>query len=220
MRVTDSHGASATTTVRVTVGNPAGLDPVPVIDTPVSSLTWSVGQSIPFSGRAVDAQDGTLPASALSWRLAVRHCAANGTCHTHNVQDFTGVASGSFVAPDHEYPSYLQLTLTATDSTGRTGTQTVELQPKTVTLNFTSSPNQVLLTVGGTQQRTPFSRTVIAGSTNSISADSPQNVPPLNLKYAFTSWAHGGARAQNVVAPATSATYKANYRLCWLLQPC
>lgn len=220
LRVTDSHGASATATVRVTVGTPAGLDPVPVIDAPVASLTWSVGQTIPFAGRAVDAQDGTLPPAALSWRLAVRHCAANGTCHTHNVQDFAGVASGSFVAPDHEYPSYLQLTLTATDSTGRSASKTVELQPKTVTLNFTSSPNQVLLTVGGTQQRTPFSRTVIAGSTNSISADSPQNVPPLNLKYAFSSWAHGGARAQNVVAPATTTTYKANYRLCWLLQPC
>ncbi|MGW5714648.1 PQQ-dependent sugar dehydrogenase [Amycolatopsis sp. NPDC003865] len=220
LRVTDSHGATATTTVRVTVGTPAGLDPVPVIDTPAASLTWSVGQTIAFSGRAIDAQDGELPASALSWRLAIRHCAANGTCHTHNVQDFPGVASGTFVAPDHEYPSYLQLSVTATDSTGRTGTKTIDLQPKTVTLNFTSSPDQALLTVGGTQQRTPFSRTVIAGSTNSISADSPQNLPPLNLKYAFSSWAHGGARTQNIVAPATSATYQAKYRLCWLLQPC
>jgi glucose/arabinose dehydrogenase len=220
LRVTDSHGATATTTVRVTVGTPAGLDPVPVIDTPAASLTWAVGQTVAFSGRAIDAQDGTLPPSALSWRLAIRHCAANGTCHTHNVQDFPGVAAGTFVAPDHQYPSYLQLTLTATDSTGRTGSKTVDLQPKTVTLNFTSSPNQALLTVGGTQQRTPFSRTVIAGSTNSISADSPQNLPPLNLKYAFTSWAHGGARTQNIVAPAASATYQAKYRLCWLLQPC
>ncbi|WP_242545307.1 PQQ-dependent sugar dehydrogenase [Amycolatopsis sp. MtRt-6] len=220
LRVTDSHGATAATTVRVTVGTPAGLDPVPVIDTPAATLNWSVGQTVSFSGRAVDAQDGELPPSALSWRLAIRHCAANGTCHTHNVQDFPGVAAGSFVAPDHEYPSYLQLTLTATDSTGRTGSRTIDLQPKTVTLNFTSSPSQAMLTVGGTQQRTPFSRTVIAGSVNSISANSPQNLPPLNMKYAFTSWAHGGARTQNVVAPATGASYQANYRLCWLLQPC
>lgn len=220
LRVTDSHGATAATTVRVTVGTPAGLDPVPVIDTPSPALTWSVGQPVSFSGRAVDAQDGDLPPSALSWRLAIRHCAANGTCHTHNVQDFPGVAAGSFVAPDHEYPSYLQLTLTATDSTGRTGSRTIDLQPKTVTLNFTSNPSQAMLTVGGTAQRTPFARTVIAGSSNSISADSPQNLPPLNLKYAFTSWAHGGARTQNVVAPATGAGYQANYRLCWLLQPC
>ncbi|KFU75199.1 PQQ-dependent sugar dehydrogenase, partial [Amycolatopsis lurida] len=220
LRVTDSQGASATTTVRVTVGNPEGLDPVPVIDSPAGTLTWSVGQNVSFSGRAVDAQDGQLPASALSWRLAIRHCATNGTCHTHNVQDFPGVAAGSFVAPDHDYPSYLQLTLTATDSTGRTGSKTVDLQPKTVSLNFTSSPSQAMLTVGGTQQRTPFSRTVIAGSTNSISADSPQNLPPLNLKYAYTGWAHGGARTQNIIAPGTSTTYQAKYRLCWLLQPC
>ncbi|MFI5565624.1 PQQ-dependent sugar dehydrogenase [Amycolatopsis japonica] len=220
LRVTDSHGASATTTVRVTVGNPEGLDPVPVIDSPAGTLTWSVGQTVSFSGRAIDAQDGQLPASALSWRLAIRHCATNGTCHTHNVQDFPGVASGSFVAPDHDYPSYLQLTLTATDSTGPTGSKTVDLQPKTVSLNFASSPSQATLTVGGTQQRTPFSRTVIAGSTNSISADSPQKLPPLNLKYAFTGWAHGGARTQNIIAPGTSTTYQANYRLCWLLNPC
>ncbi|MER6668684.1 PQQ-dependent sugar dehydrogenase [Amycolatopsis japonica] len=220
LRVTDAHGASATTTVRVTVGNPEGLDPVPVIDSPAGTLTWSVGQTVSFSGRAVDAQDGQLPASALSWRLAIRHCATNGTCHTHNVQDFPGVASGSFVAPDHDYPSYLQLTLTATDSTGRTGSKTVDLQPKTVSLNFASSPSQATLTVGGTQQRTPFSRTVIAGSTNSISADSPQKLPPLNLKYAFSGWAHGGARTQNIIAPGTSTTYQANYRLCWLLNPC
>jgi glucose/arabinose dehydrogenase len=220
LRVTDPDGASATTTVRVTVGTPVGQDPVPVIDTPTAAFTWSVGQTVPFSGRATDAQDGELPPSALSWRLAIRHCATNGTCHTHNVQDFAGVASGSFVAPDHEYPSHLELTLTATDSSGRAASKTIELQPKTVVLSFTSNPSQAMLTVGGTQQRTPFTRTVIAGSTNSISANSPQNVPPLNLKYAYTSWAHGGAMTQNIVAPATPTTYRANYRLCWLLQPC
>jgi hypothetical protein len=39
------------------------------------------------------------------------------------VQTFTGVASGSFGAPDHEYPSYLELELTATDSGGLTGSR-------------------------------------------------------------------------------------------------
>ena len=54
------------------------------------------------------------PAARLSWSLVMQHCPSN--CHTHPVQDFPGVASGSFVAPDHEYPSYLELRLTATDS--------------------------------------------------------------------------------------------------------
>ena len=220
LKVTDQDGAFGTTTVPVTVGNPTGENPVAVIDDPTSALRWRVGQSVPFAGRATDPQDGVLPASALSWRLTLQHCATGGSCHAHVVQDFNGVAAGSFVAPDHEYPSHLELTLTATDSTGRTGSSTVRLDPQTVVLSFTSNPSQAVLTVGGTSQRTPFGRTVIVGSSNSISAPSPQNVPPLNLKYAFVSWSDGGARTHNVVAPAGATTYHATFRLCWLLNPC
>ncbi|SFB32973.1 Glucose/arabinose dehydrogenase, beta-propeller fold [Amycolatopsis marina] len=220
LRVTDSNGAGATTGVSVTVGTPQGLDPVPVIDEPTSALKWRVGQTVAFTGRAVDAQDGTLPAAALSWRLAIRHCATNGTCHTHNVQDYTGVSSGTFVAPDHEYPSHLELTLTAKDSSGRTGTRTLELHPQTVQLNFTSNPSGALLTVAGSEQRAPFSRTVIVGSNNSISAASPQRLGSFNSKYAFTSWSDGGARTHNITAQAAATEYRANYRWCWLLNPC
>ena len=68
-----------------------------------------------FSGGATDPQSGTLPASALSWSLVLQHCDSAQNCHSHPVQTFDGVASGSFSAPDHEYPSHLELTLTATD---------------------------------------------------------------------------------------------------------
>ena len=61
-----------------------------------------------------DAEDGPLPASALSWSLVLQHCPS--TCHTHAVQSWQGVSDGSFTAPDHDYPTYLELTLTATDS--------------------------------------------------------------------------------------------------------
>ena len=37
------------------------------IDTPAAGTTWTVGDTITFSGHATDAQQGTLPASALSW---------------------------------------------------------------------------------------------------------------------------------------------------------
>ena len=57
-----------------------------------------------------DAQDGALPASALSWSCALEHCPSG--CHEHALQTFDGVDHGSFAAPDHEYPSYLELTLT------------------------------------------------------------------------------------------------------------
>jgi glucose/arabinose dehydrogenase len=216
LKVTDPGGLSATTTVPVTVGNPPTPNPVVTIDTPTTALRWSVGQSVPFSGRAADAQDGPLPPSAMSWRLTLQHCTTPTSCHAHVVQDFPGVASGSFNAPDHDYPSYVDLTLTATDSDGNSSSTTVRLEPRTVVLSFTSSPSQVLLTVGGTSQRTPFSRTVIVGSNNSVSAPSPQNVPPLNLRYRWVRWSDGGAQTHNLTAPATATTYQATYQLCLL----
>ena len=70
--------------------------------------------------------------------------------------------------------------------------------------------------VGGTAGTAPFSRTVIVGSNNSISAPSPQNLPPLNLRYRWVRWSDGGAQTHNITAPATSATYQATYQWCVL----
>ncbi|WP_238598553.1 PQQ-dependent sugar dehydrogenase [Saccharothrix sp. ALI-22-I] len=210
LRVVDQSGASGTTSITVTVGTPIPQDPVPVIDNPTAALRWAVGQQVSFAGRATDPQDGVLPASALSWRLSVQHCVTGGSCHEHVVQDFPGVASGSFVAPDHDYPSHLELTLTATDSSGRAARTKVRLDPRTVDLTFTSSPSGLRLGVGGTESTTPFTRTVIVGSTNSISAPTPQTSPQ-RLRMWYWSWSDGGARTHNIVAPANPTTYQANY---------
>jgi glucose/arabinose dehydrogenase len=205
LEVTDSHGASDTDTVPITVGN---TPPVATISAPAAGTTWRVGDLINFSGSATDQQDGTLPASGLSWELVLQHCPSN--CHQHSVQTFNGVAGGSFAAPDHEYPSYLELRLTATDSGGLTDTTTVRLDPRTVVLSFATNPGGFNLTVNGTSQRASFTRTVIVGSANSISAPSPQQKG--KQSYAFQSWSDGGAATHNIVAPAAATTYTARYR--------
>ena len=148
LRVTDSHSASATASVTITVGNTA---PTASINTPATGTTWKVGDVINFSGSATDAQQGSLPASALSWDLILQHCPSN--CHSHTVQSFAGVAGGSFVAPDHEYPSYLELKLTATDSGGLIDTETLRLDPRTVTLTFQTNPGGLTLVVGATSHQ-------------------------------------------------------------------
>jgi len=215
LRVTNTAGLSGTTTVTVTVGNPPSNAPVVTIDNPTAATQWSVGQTIPFAGRAADTQDGPLPASAFHWQLTLQHCTTPTSCHAHNVQTWDGIDSGSFVAPDHEYPSFLDLTLTATDSNGNATSQTVRLNPRTVTLTFTSNPSGAKLVVGTVQQTTPFTRTVIVGSNNSVSAPSPQNLT-LGLKFRYTSWSDGGAQSHNIVAPGTATTYRANYQVCLL----
>src|SRR5262249_37592839 len=146
--------------------------PTAFVDTPASSLTWIVGQTISFSGHATDDQDGALPASALSWQVIIHHCPSN--CHTHIYQTYSGVASGSFPAPDHEYPSYLEIQLTAKDSQGLTNSASVNIQPQTASLMFQTSPTGLQLTVGTSlPQTTPFTQTVIVNSVTGVQATSP-----------------------------------------------
>jgi hypothetical protein len=180
---------------------------VATIATPTSATKWKVGDTISFSGSATDPEQGTLPASALTWTLLIQHCPT--TCHTHTVQTWPGVASGSFTAPDHEYPSHLELRLTATDSGGASDTETVELDPVTVVLGFASTPGGLQIAVNAGSSATPFSRTVIVGSTNSVSATSPQTAG--GTTYEFASWSDGGARTHSIVAPASATTYTARY---------
>jgi uncharacterized repeat protein (TIGR01451 family) len=186
---------------------PTNQPPTPTIDSPLSSVTWKVGDTISFSGHATDTEDGALPVSALHWTLAMEHCPSN--CHEHIIQTWTGVAGSSFSAPDHEYPSYLQLRLTATDSLGGQATTAVDLQPITVDLTFNSSPSGLQLTAGSTTTATPFTKTVIQGSQNSISAPSPQTLN--GTSFTFASWSDGGTQTHNVTANA-AATYTATYQ--------
>jgi glucose/arabinose dehydrogenase/PKD repeat protein len=206
LRVTDAAGLSDATTVQIRAGTAA---PTPVIDTPVAGAQWATGQTVSFTGHATDPQDGALPAASLRWELLLQHCSAADECHTHALQTWSGTASGSFTGADHEYPSYLQLRLTATDSGGLSGTSTLRLDPKTVNLSFATEPPGLQLTVGPSSGVAPFARTVIQGSTVTVSAPSPQTAG--GTTYSFGSWSQGGSATQAITAPATAATYTAAY---------
>jgi len=211
LQVTDNaDNTSVSLPLAITSNN---TPPAATISAPSASLTWRVGDTISFSGSATDTQDGSLPPSRLSWQLSLQHCSVidPSSCHAHQIQTFDGVASGSFSAPDHQYPSHLELTLTATDSGSLTDSKTVRLDPQTVNLAFQSNPSGLQLAVGSASQATPFTRTVIIGSANSISAPSPQTAG--TQAYEFSSWSDGGAQTHNVVAGSAAATYTATYAL-------
>ena len=205
LRVTDADSLSGTDSEVISASN---TPPVPVISTPTAGTTWQVGDLISFSGSATDAQDGELPASALSWTLVQVHCPSN--CHTHTAQSWNAVASGQFTAPDHEYPSYLELRLTATDSFGTQATVTRQLDPQTVVLSFETAPTGLSLAFNSEAPTTPFSRTVIIGSANSVTATSPQSLN--GATYVFTSWSDGQPQSHTIIAPATNTTYTATYQ--------
>jgi glucose/arabinose dehydrogenase/PKD repeat protein len=205
LKVTDPEGEFDTDSVTISVGNTA---PTATISLPTAGTTWQVGSVINFSGSATDPQQGTLPASALTWDLVLQHCPSN--CHAHLLQTFAGVARGSFTAPDHEYPSHLELRLTARDSGGLTGTKSVRLDPRTVVLTFQTNPSGLQLSVNGTSATATFTRTVIVGSTNVISAPTPQRKGATT--YHGVSWSDGGAQTHSVVATTTATNYSARFR--------
>jgi len=201
LKVTDSLGETDEDTVVIFVDT---SPPDASVDGPSAAETWRVGQTIHFQGSASDVEEGTLEASQLSWQLSIEHCNLGGGCHTHQIKSFPGVDEGSFVAPDHEYPSHLVLELTATDSDGLTNSDRVELYPKTVDLSFATDPPGLQLVVGQ-QNAAPFTRTFIIGGTVAVAAPSPQG------DWQFSAWSDLGARTHQFAAPESAATYTATF---------
>jgi uncharacterized repeat protein (TIGR01451 family) len=207
LRVTDVGGATGDSApITISAGNSA---PTASIDTPSAGTTWKVGDLITFSGTGSDPEEGALAGSRLSWDLVLMHCPSTPTdCHEHPVQTFAG-ASGSFTAPDHEYPSHLELRLTATDQFGLTGTASRRLDPQTVDLTFTTNPSGLQVSVAGTTATAPFTKRFIANSATGLSTTSPQVLA--GVAYQFTGWSDGGAISHQIVAPATNTTYTASF---------
>jgi glucose/arabinose dehydrogenase len=205
LRVSDPGGASDTDSVTITAGAP----PTATIATPTAGTTWAVGDSISFSGSATRSDGSAVPASGLSWSLVMNHCSAinPSSCHEHAIQTLAG-ASGSFVAPNHEYPSHLELKLTASDGS-LSSTVTRRLDPRTVNLSFETQPAGLSLSVGSEESVAPFTRTAIQRSDVSLIAPPTQTAG--GKTYGFSSWSDGGAAAHSVGAGTTPATYRANY---------
>jgi glucose/arabinose dehydrogenase len=210
LRVTDDDLAQDTETVQITVGN---TPPTASIESPDSSLTWKVGDVIAFAGSATDLQDGDLAASSMNWDVIMHHCpGGTGDCHEHTIENFNGVSGGDFTAPDHEWYAFLEFRLTVTDSGGLTDQKSVSIDPQVVSLTYQSVPSGLSISVGGVAENTPFTRSAIIGSLNTIAAPSPQSSG--SDQYYWTSWSDSGAQSHEILAGETAATYTATYSLC------
>ena len=209
LTVSDGRGGSDTETIRISVGNTA---PQPVIQAPTISKLFRVGEVITLSGSASDAQDGTLPASSLTWQVLLHH----NNDHTH---PYFGPASGNnltFTAPAPEdlaaaTGSFLEIRLTATDSQGLTTTIVQNLQPRRVNITLTTKPTGLALTVNGSSVQGPFTFVSWDGYALNVSAPSPQPASG-GQQYVFQNWSDGGAAAHTIVTPASAATYTANFK--------
>ncbi|HZI13954.1 MAG TPA: PQQ-dependent sugar dehydrogenase [Myxococcus sp.] len=198
LTVSDGRGGSHSATVSISVGNRA---PVVSIHAPVETFRFKVGDTVSYSGSASDPEDGAIPAARLAWTLTLHHCTA-GTCHAHPYSTSTGTG-GAFTVPDHGDEVRFELTLTATDSAGLTGSRTVLLHPHLVQVTLQTSPPGLEVVLDGTAGPAPLSRAVIAGSTHTVYAPSPQGI------YGFLEWSDGGDWQHTIQAGTSDAVYTA-----------
>ncbi|KAA1417890.1 PKD domain-containing protein [Nocardioides humilatus] len=207
LTVTDSHGATGTTTRTVLPGeHPPALE----ITRPGAAKRFAVGDPVALVAQASDPEDGPLPGSAISWTVRLRH--AN---HFH---PYLGPVTGASVGTTYPAPedivaagtSNLVAIVTATDSAGLTTTVRRSLLPRVVDLVFRTSPAGGRLVIQGEPRATPFKVRSWVGYVFGVRApDQPLD----GRRYVFTQWSDGEARQHEVTTPAEATTYVARYRL-------
>jgi glucose/arabinose dehydrogenase len=216
--VTNANGSATSNNATLTV-LPFNARPVVQITSPLNSLTWNALDQVSFAGTATDAEEGVLPASAYHWEVRFYHQESPTATHWHPGPTIpNGITSGSFTADNGGESSpnvWFRILLTATDASGRTGIDSVDIQPNKVTLTAQSNIPGLKIILGS-EGTTPYSKTWVVNSSTTLEAPASQVLN--NNVYTFTSWSHGGAASQNINVPAANTTYSANYTLSGSLQ--
>lgn len=210
VRVNDDEGFSSV--ARVTV-YPGDKPPVPTITEPSAAFKWGVGDKIQLNASAIDAEgneiDTPLP---YYWVARMAHCPdpANPiACHVHPLQTFSGIRRPEFVAPQHDYPSYVEVVLRVSDERDLSGTTLFKINPRTVDLSLASDPPGIRLLAGSTEAASPFSVPAIDGSEILLSA--PSTAVLGGKTYSFAGWSDGGVRAHPIQVGSAPTQYVAFY---------
>jgi glucose/arabinose dehydrogenase len=216
VRVKDPHGL--TSVARLTV-YPGDAPPTVELKKPTPSTEWSVGDTIQLEalGKYWKFESGTWKQKedfaplGYNWSTRLLHCpfpAEPTNCHAHPLGTFVGTRHESFFAPEHDYPSRMEVTVTYADARGLTATQTVTIYPRTAEISLASAPGGIELTAGTEQHSAPFTFTAIEKAHLVLSA--PASAIVGGTTYDWQGWSDGGARDHTVTVEGDK-TYTATY---------
>ena len=184
--------------------------PTGTITQPAVGTLYNGGSVISYAGTATDPENGTLPASAFTWRVDFHH-----DTHSHPfVPSTSGVRSGSFTAAKTGHTEtnvWYRIFLTVRDSAGATHTTFRDVQPRKVNLTIATNPAGLQLRLDAQPVSTPRTFGSVVGVVRGLGAPATQVAG--GRTYEFVSWSDGGAASHNISTPATNRTYTANYRV-------
>lgn len=196
LTVRDSSGAKSVARVRIDVGT---SPPVPEIASPPKGAEFAVGDLFTLSGSAVDSEGKRLPDSALEWEVRQHHAD-----HYHPFLDRTrGNRISLQAAPSPEdffasTNSYLEVRLKATDADGLSATVSRDVMPKTVVLEFDTSPTGIDILLDGETVSTPAS--VVSWEGHPLRVEAPSSAR--GGARVFADWSTGEDRKHAYVVPA------------------
>lgn len=181
--------------ILISVGSP----PVPVIGAPPAGTTFSAGDTLLVTGTATNSSGATLPPANLSWEVRFLH-----EQHGHPIATGTGSnITIPILRTGHgwEGQTAVQVTLTAVDSAGLTGSVSRVFQPNRSTVTIQSNVPG-LVEVDGISHSLPFGLDTILGFQHTISV--PATACAGGRLYSFASWSDGGIRSHQIEIAAQS----------------
>ena len=182
----------------------ANAPPDPVIASPAEGFTYKAGETIVVEGRATDPQDGTLPATSMTWWADFHH-----DTHRHALVPPTAGAGGRVNVMKRGETSdnvWIRIHLRATDRAGVSTEVTRDVLPRKAEFTLASQPAGFKLTLDGQSVATPHAVKGVVGMERDIgAADQVLN----GRRYQFSNWSDGGQASHTIATPAAKTTFTA-----------
>ena len=182
--------------------------PTVTITSPVVGSKYIAGQTLSFSGIAVDTEDGTLTGSAFTWWIDFHH-----DDHTHPALDATsGLVKGTYAIPTSGETSdnvWFRIYLRVKDSKNATQQTFVEVYPEKTDVTLKTNVEGITIKLDGASVNTPLKFRSVVGLLREIEAE--ETVLLNGKTYTFSGWSNAGQRAQTIIPTLTDTLFIANY---------
>lgn len=209
--VSNASGTATSTSATLTVTANTRPTPVFTFALPGNATTYKGGQTLSLTGSATDAEDGTLPATSLSWKIDFHHGA-----HTHPALASTaGQNTLTYVIPKVGETSenvWYRVYLTATDVGNPALSKTVfqDILPQKTIVHLTTNPPNLRVMLDGQPIQTPYTFSSVTNTTRTLEAPLMQTVT--NKLYSFEQWSETGVdRIFSFDTPDAEKTYTAQF---------